>query len=35
LVDFYQQRSGAGVYRRVEGVGSVDAIGRAVLDHCS
>jgi len=35
LVNFYQQRSGAGVYRRVAGVGSVDAIGQAVLGHCS
>lgn len=35
LVNFYQQRSGAGVYRCVEGVGPVDAIGKAVLKHCS
>lgn len=35
LVDFYQQHSGSGVYRRVEGVGSVGAIGKAVLNHCS
>jgi adenylate kinase len=34
LVDFYQQRSGAGVYRRVAGVGSVDNIGKAVLEQC-
>lgn len=35
VVNFYQQRSGAGVYRRVAGVGLVDAIGQAVLGHCS
>lgn len=35
LVNFYQQHSGVGVYRRVEGVGSVDAIAKTVLNHCS
>jgi len=35
LVDFYQQHSGAGVYRRVEGVGSVEAIAKEVLRHCA
>ena len=35
LVDFYQQHSGAGVYRRVAGVGSVEAIGKVVLSHCA
>jgi adenylate kinase len=34
LVAFYEQRGGANVYRRVEGIGSVENIGKAVLKHC-
>jgi adenylate kinase len=35
LVTFYKQKGGANVYRRVQGIGSVENIGMAVLKHCN
>jgi len=35
LVSFYKQKGGANVYRRVQGIGSVENIGLSVLKHCN